>query len=128
MVSKTTAPKSTTPPVKKAAAPTTPEVVTEAKVRVITAGRATDAACPAGLADKQYTIKGGSNYNPRVTHTQEAWSKMQKVFGIKGVATHKQLCDALASHFTHAGENHHDFIGYMVRRSAILEVAAKASK
>jgi hypothetical protein len=124
MVSKTT--KSTTPPVVKAAAPIADvPVVTEPKVRVITAGRATDAACPAGMADKLYTIKGGSNYNPRVPHTQEAWSKMQKVFGVKGVATHKQLCDALASHFTHAGENHHDFIGYMVRRSAILEVASK---
>ena len=95
----------------------------EAKVRVITAGKAEGFEISAAQAGVRYTIRDGAPYNPRVSHTQEAWTKMQKAFGTSGVATHGQLCDVLASHFTHAGENHHDFIGYMVRRKAIKIVA-----
>ena len=96
----------TTPPTKKEK--------TEVSVR-----KAAGASCPASMADIKYTIKGGAPYNPRVSHTQEAWEKLQKAMGVKGIATHKQLCDALATHFTKTDENHHDFIGYMVRRKAI---------
>ena len=96
---------------------------TEAEVVVLTAGRKAEADCPAGLAAIKYTTKGGAPYNPRVTHTQEAWTKVQQCMGVKQVATHKQLCDALATHFTRTDENHHDFIGYMVRRKAMSVVA-----
>ena len=93
----------------------------EAEV-VLTPGKLAGAEVPAGLAEKKYTIKDGAPYNPRVSHTQEAWTKLQAAFGVKGVATHKQLADALSVHFTRSKENHHDFIGYMVRRGAIHEV------
>ena len=96
-------------------------VVDEAPV-IITAGKAEGAMCPSSIAAVIYTIKNGAPYNPRVPHTMEAWDKVKKAMGIKGVSTHKQLCDALAAHFTRTGENHHDFIGYMVRRKAISVV------
>ena len=96
----------------------TPEVV-EPKERVVTVRKAAGAECPASLAGIVYTLKGGQNYNPRVHHTIEAWEKLKTAMGSKGTATHKELADALSQHFTHAAENHHDFIGYMVRRHAI---------
>lgn len=96
----------------------TAEVVVP-KERVVTVRKAAGAECPANLAGIVYTLKGGQNYNPRVHHTIEAWEKMKAAMGSKGQATHKELADALSVHFTHAAENHHDFIGYMVRRRAI---------
>jgi len=98
------------------------------EVPEISKGKAEGAACPASMAAIVYTTKGGAPYNPRVSHTQEAWEKVQKAMGVKQTATHKQLCDALASHFTRTGENHHDFIGYMVRRKAMSVVIKPANK
>ena len=106
-------------------APKAEVVAAEAPVAevVLTAGKLAGADVPAGLAGLKYTLEGGAAYNPRVTHTQEAWAKLQKAFGGKSIATHKQLADALSVHFTRTKENHHDFIGYMVRRGAIHKVA-----
>lgn len=109
---KTEAP-STTPEAQK------PEVKKEPKVRVVTAKKAAGFEYAGGIADQKYTLNGGTKYNPRVHHTVEAWEKLQKAMGAKGEATHKELCDALSQHFKHTEENHHDFIGYMVRRKAI---------
>ena len=64
-------------------------------------------------------------YAPRVIHTVEAWIKVQKcVDEHKGKASYKQLCDVLAVHFTKTSENHHDFIGYMVRRGSLVIIAS----
>tara|TARA_R110000765_G_scaffold186189_1_gene291834 strand:- start:320 stop:664 length:345 start_codon:yes stop_codon:yes gene_type:complete len=100
----------------------TPKVPAAADVPTISAGKAENAVCPSSIAGVLYTNRNGFPYNPRVSHTQEAWQKVQSTMGIKGEATHKQLCSALALHFTRTGENHHDFIGYMVRRKAISVV------
>ena len=104
-------------------APVAPEATTD--VAALTVGKVAGANCPPSMAAVKYTIRDGAPYNPRVTHTQEAWVKLQKAFGTSGVATHQELCDALAVHFTRTDENHHDFIGYMVRRKAISIVVAK---
>ena len=108
----------------KATAPEAAPVATT-DVAALTVGKMENAICPPNMAAIKYTIRDGAPYNPRVSHTQEAWTKMQKAFGTSGTATHKDLCDALAVHFTRGGENHHDFIGYMVRRKAISIVVAK---
>ena len=109
----------------KVEAPIAAPVVPVTDEVVITAGKAEGAVCPHSVAAVLYTTKEGSAYNPRVSHTQEAWSKVQDAMGVKQQATHKQLCDALAAHFTRTGENHHDFIGYMVRRGAMSVVINK---
>ena len=90
---------------------------------VLTPGRKAGFEVADTFSGIMYTLSGGAPYNPRVSHTKEAWAKMKKVFGTSGMATHKQLADALSVHFTKVNENHHDFIGYMVRRKAILAVA-----
>ena len=109
----------------KVEAPIAAPVVPVADEAVITAGKAEGAVCPHSVAAVLYTTKEGSAYNPRVSHTQEAWSKVQDAMGVNQQASHKQLCDALAAHFTRTGENHHDFIGYMVRRGAMSVVINK---
>jgi len=70
----------------------------------------------------KYALVAGAKYNPRVSHTIEAWTKVQNCLGTKG-ATYADLCKALAQHFTKADENHHDFIGYMVRRGTVKVVS-----
>ena len=96
-----------------------PQVIVEAIEAKVTAKRLAGAKCMASMADVVYSSKESANYNPRVSHTQEALEKINKCMGIKQSATHKELCDALATHFTKTDENHHDFIGYMVRRKVL---------
>ena len=70
--------------------------------------------------------RGEAKYAPRVDHTVAAWDKVQAaLIKGKGTATYKQLCDTLEVHFNRPDENHHDFIGYMVRRGALAEVVSK---
>lgn len=95
----------------------------EAEV-ILTAGKKAEAPCPAGMEKIKYTMKGCRAYNPRVIHTQEAWNKVQAVMGVKQVATHEQLCNALATHFTRTEENHHDFIGYICNKIKCIALMA----
>lgn len=66
-------------------------------------------------------VMGEAKYNPRVEHNAEAWSKVVAAITIKGKgkASHAELCEVLAAHFTKVTENHHDFIGYMTRRGSL---------
>ncbi len=81
-------------------------------------------SAPAEKAVVTFYQRGDSKYSPRVTHTEAAWEKVQKcLMAKKNKASYKDLCDVLEHHFTKPDEDHHDFIGYMVRRGALTIVA-----
>ena len=105
---KKTAPKKVNPP-RKAKAVTKPKAVPKPKTK--------DAPPP---ATQRYAL-GEKAYNPRVEHTAVAWEKVRGCL-IANKDSHAELCVALAEHATKEGENHHDFIGYLVRRGAIARI------
>ena len=110
--------KVTVKPVVKDIIPPPVEVVAEPAK--LTKGKSANASCPPTMEKILYG-RGVmfDKYNPRKAHTIEAWEKVRKCMTVKGVASHSELCDALCEHFTKTDENHHDFIGYMVRRSSL---------
>ena len=117
--------KKSTPPVTQATKGESTAAKKEAdapkvEVKELTKGKSANASCPPSMEKIMYG-KGEAytKYNPRVAHTIEAWEKVQKAMGAVGMASHAVLCTALAEHFTKVKENHHDFIGYMVRRSSL---------
>jgi hypothetical protein len=100
--------------------PTTP-----AEVKAISSGKLANAIAPPSMEGVKYTAGPMfTKYNPRKEHTIKAWEKVQDCINKnKGVANHTMLCDVLSEHFSRVGENHHDFIGYMVRRHSLQLVA-----
>jgi hypothetical protein len=137
----------------KASKPAKPEVKTAPPAKVVK--KSTKKAIGAVTSVAKTYVIGATAYNPRVQHTAQAWNrvvamleaapskttnveweeadgdkrtvKKAKVAKVspKGKATHAELCAALGQHSNKLDENHHDFIGYMVRRNALAEVAAK---
>ena len=71
-------------------------------------------------ADVKYEI-ARLTYRPRKDHTRVAWEKVVAAIQA-GLTSHEELCRALDVHFSRVDENHHDFIGYMVRRGNLREV------
>lgn len=83
-----------------------------------------DAVVP---ASSTVYVMGTGKYSPRVEHNEVAWSNVRQAITVKGKgkATHAELCEALKDHQKKTGEHHHDFIGYMERRHAIVRQEAK---